>query len=114
MIGVANPTLNLQARWTPIWTGYWTGSHPYVLIAGCRLVHCSGGSISRAHPTGELRSHEVLDLHPGDAARLHLNLVEVPVRPGNLLGLNRGRRLPYYAPRKKPYAEFVGNTLIYC
>ncbi|MEO3773097.1 formate dehydrogenase subunit alpha [Micromonospora sp. B9E7] len=45
---------------------------PYVLITGRRLVHYNSGSMSRRTPNGQIRPHEVLDLHPHDAARLQL------------------------------------------
>jgi formate dehydrogenase major subunit len=56
---------------------------PYVLITGRRLVHYNSGSMSRRTPNIKLRPHEVLDLHPDDAARLQLadgDLVEVTSR----------------------------------
>ncbi|MFI7604474.1 formate dehydrogenase subunit alpha [Micromonospora sp. NPDC049366] len=57
--------------------------HPYVLITGRRLVHYNSGSMSRRTPNRRLRPHELLDLHPDDAARLGLgdgDLVEVSSR----------------------------------
>lgn len=56
---------------------------PYLLITGRRLVHYNSGSMSRRTPNHQLRPHEVLDLHPDDAARLGLadgDLVDVASR----------------------------------
>ncbi|MDM4721897.1 formate dehydrogenase subunit alpha [Micromonospora sp. WMMA1363] len=57
---------------------------PYLLITGRRLVHYNSGSMSRRTPNNDLRPHEVLDLHPDDAARLRL-------ADGDLLGVTSRR-----------------------
>jgi formate dehydrogenase major subunit len=45
---------------------------PYTLITGRRLTHYNSGTMTRRTPNLDLVSHEVLDLHPDDLARLRL------------------------------------------
>lgn len=46
--------------------------YPYTLITGRRLEHYNSGTMTRRTPNIDLVSHEVLELHPADLARLHL------------------------------------------
>ncbi|MEV6370439.1 formate dehydrogenase subunit alpha [Micromonospora musae] len=60
-----------------------SNSFPYILITGRRLSHYNSGSMSRRTPNQQLHPHEILDMHPDDAARLGLtngDLVEVTSR----------------------------------
>lgn len=45
---------------------------PYTLITGRRLEHYNSGTMTRRTPNIDLVSHEVLDVHPDDLARLGL------------------------------------------
>jgi formate dehydrogenase major subunit len=61
---------------------------PYTLITGRRLTHYNSGTMTRRTPNLALVSHEALDLHPDDLARLGLSdgdEVEVASRRGRVV-----------------------------
>jgi formate dehydrogenase major subunit len=61
---------------------------PYTLITGRRLTHYNSGTMTRRTANLDLVSHEVLDLHPDDLARLRLrdgDEAEVTSRRGRVL-----------------------------